>query len=105
MLAYQTRERVRALVHRTRGHSRGPITRLMSPSDLGELVKPFVFLDLAVFEGEERMAMDRFWHPHSGIATVTVMLDGAVRAVDTMGRDRVLPEGRREWSTAGHGGR
>jgi hypothetical protein len=27
------------------GHSHGGITRLMSPGDLGELVKPFVFLD------------------------------------------------------------
>jgi len=24
----------------------GPITRLMSPSDFGEILKPFVFLDL-----------------------------------------------------------
>src|SRR6478736_1463217 len=101
MLAYDTRER--ALVHRTRGHTRGPITRLMSPSDLGELVKPFVFLDLAVFEGDERVALDRLWHPHSGIATVTVMLEGAVRAVDTTGTDLVLPKGSIEWMRAGNG--
>ena len=29
------------------GRKRGPITRLMSPSDLGEMLKPFVFLDHA----------------------------------------------------------
>ena len=29
-----------------RAHSAGPITRLVSPSDLGEVIKPFVFLDL-----------------------------------------------------------
>lgn len=31
---------VRTIVHRTHGHSHGPITRLMSPSDLGEVLKP-----------------------------------------------------------------
>ena len=36
----------RAIVLRTRGFRHGPITRLVSPSDIGELIKPFVFLDL-----------------------------------------------------------
>lgn len=36
---------VRAVVHRTRGDRHGPITRLMSPGDVGEHLKPFVFLD------------------------------------------------------------
>ena len=36
----------RRVVHRTRGHGHGPITRLMSPSDLGQYLKPFVFLDI-----------------------------------------------------------
>jgi len=35
----------RRIVHRTSGHPHGGITRLMSPGDRGELVKPFVFLD------------------------------------------------------------
>ena len=33
------------VAYRTRGHSHGPITRLISPSDVGELIRPFVFLD------------------------------------------------------------
>ncbi len=33
------------IVHRTSGVRHGPITRLMSPGDLGEHLKPFVFLD------------------------------------------------------------
>ena len=41
----------RAIVNRTRGLKHGPITRLMSPSDLGEILKPFVFLDLVDYEG------------------------------------------------------
>ncbi|MGP0904739.1 pirin family protein [Serratia sp. CY76391] len=50
----------------------------MSPSDLGQVLKPFVFLDL--FEADQRtMAMlaNMPLHPHSGIATVTVPLEGA----------------------------
>ena len=35
----------RAIVYRTLGSQHGSITRLMSPSDLGEHLKPFVFLD------------------------------------------------------------
>ena len=31
----------------TRGRRHGPITRLVSPSDIGEMIKPFVFLDHA----------------------------------------------------------
>ena len=48
--ATATLERPRRIVHSTRGHSHGSIARLVSPSDIGELIKPFVFLDL--FEGE-----------------------------------------------------
>lgn len=35
-------ERRRKIVHRTRGLRRGAITRLMSPGDLGHILKPFV---------------------------------------------------------------
>jgi len=41
----------RAVEQRTRGRTHGPVTRLMSPSDLGEILKPFVFLDLFDHEG------------------------------------------------------
>jgi hypothetical protein len=41
------RRLARAIMHRTRGRTNGSITRLMSPSDLGEILKPFVFLDLS----------------------------------------------------------
>jgi hypothetical protein len=43
--------RARAIVQRTRGRTLGPATRLMSPSELGEMLKPFVFLDLFDHEG------------------------------------------------------
>jgi redox-sensitive bicupin YhaK (pirin superfamily) len=104
MLAQQIELPVRAIAHRTRGITRGPITRLVSPSDLGHVMKPFVFLDLAVFEdGEARTPMEYLWHPHSGIATVTVILEGAIRFAETTGRNGVLPSGGIEWMRAGNG--
>jgi len=103
MLARQIQAPAREVIYRTRGHRGGPITRLMSPSDLGEVLKPFVFLDLAEFEAGPRMPMDLFWHPHSGIATVTVTLDGAVRFAETTGKHGVLSNGSIEWMRAGNG--
>jgi hypothetical protein len=58
----------RAIVQRTRGRTHGPVTRLMSPSDFGEILKPFVFLDLF---GHEGTPFDGPLHPHSGIAAST----------------------------------
>lgn len=94
----------RRIVHRTRGRAQGPITRLMSPSDVGQLVKPFVFLDLAAFDDRyEPTPMGFGWHPHSGIATVTVMLEGSVRYAETTGREGILPPGGVEWMRASNG--
>jgi hypothetical protein len=56
----------RKVVHRTRGSSHGPIARLMSPSDLGQRLKPFVFLDR--FEVDPNALSGSMpLHPHSGI--------------------------------------
>lgn len=90
----------RQIAFRTRGHARGGITRLVSPGDAGRIIKPFVFLDLFDLEpGGRRMGM----HPHSGIATVTVVLDGAVEYVETNGSQGVLAAGGVEWMSAGSG--
>jgi redox-sensitive bicupin YhaK (pirin superfamily) len=76
----------------------------MSPSDLGELIKPFVFLDRFDFDGlDEPMSMEHGWHPHSGIATVTVILEGSIRFAETTGKAGVLPAGSIEWMRAGNG--
>jgi redox-sensitive bicupin YhaK (pirin superfamily) len=97
MLATQvgkTQHAARKVIYRTRGTTGGPITRLMSASDLGQLVKPFVFLDHFRFDSHERrMPMELGWHPHSGIATVTVVLEGAVRYAETTGKAGVLSAG------------
>lgn len=94
----------RAIAHRTRGHTHGPITRLMSPSDFGEKLKPFVFLDLIDAKdlsraGEQRLGL----HPHSGIATLTWLLEGAVNYEDDLGRQGQIDQGWMEWMRAGSG--
>lgn len=91
----------RRIVHRTRGHAHGGITRLMSPGDLGQLVKPFVFLDR--FEIDSAGAPGMPMHPHSGIATHTTVLEGNVRYVDSTGKSGRLEPGSIEYMQAGGG--
>src|SRR6202022_509255 len=90
----------RAIVQRTRGRTHGPITRLMSPSDFGEILKPFVFLDLFDHEGAP---FDGPLHPHSGIATLTYVAEGAVSYIDPDNVRGTLPAGGVEWMQAGRG--
>lgn len=92
----------RAIVYRTFGSQHGPITRLMSPGDLGEFLKPFVFLDLFGFDttgSHKGFGM----HPHSGIATLTWLIEGDTRYEDTTGEQGVLRAGGVEWMRAGNG--
>jgi redox-sensitive bicupin YhaK (pirin superfamily) len=89
------------VARRTRGHVHGPITRLMSPSDFGHLLKPFVFLDLIDNQGKPFSGFGL--HPHSGIATLTWIAEGSVRYEDTNGATGLLPAGGIEWMQAGGG--
>jgi redox-sensitive bicupin YhaK (pirin superfamily) len=92
----------RTIVHKTRGYGHGPIVRLMSPSDLGERLKPFVFLDL--FEADMRgLTGGMPVHPHSGIATVTVFTEGDVTFDDPQAGHGTLDYGGVEWVRAGKG--
>jgi redox-sensitive bicupin YhaK (pirin superfamily) len=84
--------------------SHGPITRLMSPGDLGERLKPFVFLDrISVPAGAELQGGGFGWHPHSGIATITVAYRGAGWYEDSTGKSGTLEAGSVEWMRAGGG--
>src|ERR1700720_2294718 len=99
--ASTTRKPVRQIVRRTRGSSNGSITRLMSPSDFGRLLKPFVFLDLFDNNG---VRFEGFGlHPHSGIATLTYLAEGSVKYEDTNGATGLLSAGGVEWMQAGGG--
>ncbi|MDB4890515.1 MAG: Pirin [Gemmatimonadetes bacterium] len=94
--------KTRNVIHRTRGFSHGPITRLMSPSDLGQELKPFVFLDL--FEADMRdLARGTPIHPHSGIATITVFTEGDATFDDPRSGHGTIGYGGVEWVRAGRG--
>ena len=90
----------RAIMRRTHGRMHGPVTRLMSPSDFGEILKPFVFLDLFDHEGPP---FNGPIHPHSGIATLTYVAEGAVSYIDPDNVRGTLPAGGVEWMQAGRG--
>ena len=91
----------RHIIHRTYGQRHGPVTRLVSPGDLGELIKPFVFLDMVDMD---TMPSGLFgYHPHSGIATVTVLFEGNVGYEDSTGKSGQLTAGTVEWMQAGEG--
>jgi hypothetical protein len=66
----------------------------MSPSDFGEILKPFLFLDLLDHEGA---SFNGPLHPHSGIVTLTYVAEGAGQHQGT------LPAGGVEWMQAGRG--
>ena len=91
----------RHVMHKTTGSRHGPISRLISPSDLGQTLKPFVFLDdfsipsIGGFKGFG-------WHPHSGIATVTVLLKGQIWFEETTAKG-IIETGGVEYFQAGHG--
>src|SRR5213593_1495763 len=84
----------------TRGRRHGPITRLVSPSDIGELIKPFVFLDHAEVAPRPEPLLGI--HPHSGIATLTVVLRGGLAYEDTTGKKGLVATGGLEWMKAGN---
>src|SRR5258706_10860899 len=91
----------RRIAFRTFGRSHGPIVRLVSPSDVGELIKPFVFLDY--FEAEPHAGPNFGFHPHSGIATVSVILGGQVSYEESTGVKGTLQAGDVEWMRASGG--
>lgn len=91
----------RSIVARTHGSGHGGITRLMSPSDLGQRLKPFVFLDL--FDADAAFAGAMPIHPHSGIATVTVLTEGDARFDDPDAGTGTIGYGGVEWMRASGG--
>lgn len=91
----------RKIVYRTKGQRHGPITRLVSPGDLGEVIKPFVFLDF--FAADTRQPGGMGYHPHSGIVTVTTIFEGGMTYEDSTNKSGELVSGAVEWMQAGNG--
>jgi redox-sensitive bicupin YhaK (pirin superfamily) len=81
------------------GRRRGPITRLITPWDIGELTQPFLFLGYSeIAPGwQPHLAV----HPQAGIATVTLVLSGTLGYEDATGNDRTLTAGGFKWTTPG----
>jgi redox-sensitive bicupin YhaK (pirin superfamily) len=92
---------LRQIAARTRGVSHGPIRRLFNPKDLGELIKPFVLLDYfdVLPDGVQRFGI----HPHSGVATFTLLFSGNIAYEDTTGKSGWLNAGSHEWMRASAG--
>ena len=89
----------RAIRMRHAGQRHGPITRLISPGDIGQLTKPFVFLDFIEAPGG---AGPRFgFHPHSGIATLTSPFTADTEHETSTGRLDRVHRGGLEWVVAG----
>jgi len=65
---------------------------------------PFLMLDhmgaVEYAPGEAKGAPD---HPHRGFETVTYMLDGRIRHLDSHGGGGVISDGSTQWMTAGSG--
>ncbi len=92
----------RNVIFRTRGHAHGPVVRMVSPSDVGKMIKPFVFLDL--IDTQEAIGQQGVgWHPHSGIATLTLAMEGQGRYVESIGHEGTMAAGDIEWLSAGRG--
>jgi redox-sensitive bicupin YhaK (pirin superfamily) len=91
----------RPIIKRSHGNRHGPITRLVSPGQEGELIKPFVFID---YVDAPAGAGPRFgFHPHSGIATLTIPLTFDVEHEASTGQIDSVKRGGLEWVLAGSG--
>jgi quercetin 2,3-dioxygenase len=78
------------------------LRRAFSHGDV-EAFDPFLMLD--DFRGDDpaRYQAGFPWHPHRGIETVTIMLEGEVEHGDSLGNAGVIRGGEVQWMTAGRG--
>ena len=69
-----------------------------------ESVGPFIFLDhfgpIAWQDGEAKGASS---HPHAGIETMTLLLEGRMRHKDSLGNESTMAPGDVQWMRAGRG--
>jgi redox-sensitive bicupin YhaK (pirin superfamily) len=95
-----SRAAARRLVLLASGRRHGPITRLITPWNIGELTTPFVFLDYAEVTPESQPVFGV--QPHSGIATLTVVLNGEVSFEDASGGRGKVRAGGVAWMNGAH---
>lgn len=101
-------KQVMGVVQQPQGHWVGdgfPVRSLFDYRGLGQMLNPFVMLDLAgpaEFEPTTR-ARGVGPHPHRGFETVTLVYEGEVAHRDSMGEGGVVGPGDVQWMTAGAG--
>lgn len=91
----------RRILHRTRGETKRSMTQLVSPSDLGQLLKPFVLLSYIEFPPETHLTFGL--HAHSGIGSVSMLIDGSLHLRDSRDVPVSLEAGGMEWICSGSG--
>jgi redox-sensitive bicupin YhaK (pirin superfamily) len=94
------RAAARRIVLLASGRRHGPITRFITPWNIGELTTPFVFLDYAEVKPESKPLFGV--QPHSGIATLTLVLNGEVSFEDATGGRGEVRTGGVAWMNAAH---
>jgi len=86
-----------------------PIANLITyspmPSRHLEMIDPFIFLN---HHGPQNYGPDNKGlpfgpHPHRGMETVTIIMDGDISHKDSSGNDSVIESGGVQWMTAGKG--
>jgi redox-sensitive bicupin YhaK (pirin superfamily) len=90
------------------GRRNGSITRFITPWDIGELTQPFMYLGHSDLSSGPQTLLGA--PPPSGIATLTLVLSGALAFQGASGTRGMLTAGGFQWITRGemgwhHGGR
>lgn len=94
------RSAARRLTLLASGRRHGPITRLITPWNIGELTTPFVFLDYAEVALDSRPLSGI--QPNYHIASVTFVLSGELSFEDATGRHGEVRAGGAAWMRAAH---
>jgi redox-sensitive bicupin YhaK (pirin superfamily) len=81
------------------GRRHGPITRLITPWDIGERTHPFVLLNYA--EATQRARPLFSMHPPSGLTTLAIVLSGALSFEDASRQRREVAAAGFAWMKAG----
>jgi len=80
-----------------------PVRRAFAGVDRSRL-DPFVHMDqMGEVEYAPGEAKGTPWHPHRGFETVTYMIDGTFRHMDSIGGGGLITDGGTQWMTAGAG--
>jgi redox-sensitive bicupin YhaK (pirin superfamily) len=89
------------------------LTRVSSRTRLGRDAqvddKAFAFVATALTDPFLALAEDWFstpgfeWHPHRGLETVTLVVDGVLEHGDNLGHTGAIEPGEAQWMTAGRG--